>query len=394
MPRNPIFLFALFLSVICLLSGCAEERGEGWRNGASQTISGTDDVASPSDQTPPVLENMTAEKAKVALLVPLSGRGQDTGEAMLNAAQLAMFDLKADQYFELMPKDTGGNAANAASEAVRDHANVILGPLFADDTKSTATIANNQGVAVLSFSTDVSAAKNNVYLMGFLPQTQVDQVLKYALAQGKNRIALIAPRDAYGDSVATEFYKFGNRYKLNTTGLVRFDPQYLPTISDIARLKSAAPQAVLIAAAAPTAAKISAQMTAQGLPPTLVKRLGTGLWDDAASAQFPELQGAWFAAVSPQLRSGFEGRYQRTYGQVPPRLASLAYDATSLAVVLAKENQPYTRTALERRNGFAGVDGIFRFNEDGLVERALGIMEFRNGRAVLIEIPPNNFSQP
>ena len=67
------------------------------------------------------------------------------------------------------------------------------------------------------------------------------------------------PRDAYGDSVATEFYKFGNRYKLNSTGLntaglVRFDPQYLPTATDIERLKAAAPQAVLIAAPAPTAA--------------------------------------------------------------------------------------------------------------------------------------------
>ena len=53
--------------------------------------------------------------AKVALLLPLSGRGADTGQAMLNAAQLAMFDLQASTYFELLPIDTNGGAALPSS---------------------------------------------------------------------------------------------------------------------------------------------------------------------------------------------------------------------------------------------------------------------------------------
>ena len=53
---------------------------------------------------------------KVALLVPLSGANAELGQAILDAAQLALFEAGGDR-LTLVPRDTGGNAAGAANAA-------------------------------------------------------------------------------------------------------------------------------------------------------------------------------------------------------------------------------------------------------------------------------------
>ena len=84
--------------------------------------------------------------------------------------------------------------------------------------------------------------------------------------------------------------------------------------------------------------------------------------------------GGWFAAPEPDADDAFNANTRRVFGAAPPPLAALAYDAMSLVALLAP-GEPYhrfTHAALTDPNGFAGVDGIFRFNADGTSERGLG----------------------
>ncbi|HOO50480.1 MAG TPA: penicillin-binding protein activator [Alphaproteobacteria bacterium] len=395
MLRNLLFVISVTFLCSALLTSCVSSSGSPWKTSSttrhapspSHAPQNTQDAALITPDQAPV-----AIKSKVAMLLPLSGRGSDTGEAMLNAALLAMNDLGATDLFELMPKDTGEGAALAAQEALHEGAGLILGPVFSDDTKAVAPLAVQRGVGVVSFSTDTTAAVGTTFLMGFVPQTQVEQIIDFAATRQIRSIALIAPRNAYGDAVAASFYSQMQLRSLQNAGLVRYSGQ-VPDTAELASLNQSRPQAILIATPAPIAAKISAQITAMGMPPTLVKRLGTGLWDDTASYQYSELQGAWYAASSPDLRVRFERRYREMYGTQPPRLASLAYDATALAVVLSKSGKGYGRQALTNPNGFAGIDGIFRFRMDGLADRGLGILEISSGRAVQIQNAPSSFAQ-
>ena len=135
------------------------------------------------------------------------------------------------------------------------------------------------------------------------------------------------------------------------------------------------------------------------MPPNTVRRLGTGLLDDASLANEPGLKGAWFAAPSPRLRQKFEQRYRQNFGTKPPRLSSLAYDATALAAILARRGlkangQPaFDQTSISNANGFSGIDGIFRFRSDGTAERGLAILEFKRGKIVVIDEAPKTFQQ-
>ena len=66
----------------------------------------------------------------MALLVPLSGGNAELGHAILDAAQLALFEASGDRLI-LVPRDTGGSAAGAASAAravIADGARLISGP--------------------------------------------------------------------------------------------------------------------------------------------------------------------------------------------------------------------------------------------------------------------------
>src|SRR5262249_32386080 len=60
--------------------------------------------------------------------------------------------------------------------------------------------------------------------------------------------------------------------------------------------------------------------------------LGTGQWDYPNVGRETALVGGWYAAPDPKGWSKFSANYAKTYGSAPPRIASLAYDAVSLAV--------------------------------------------------------------
>ena len=135
-------------------------------------------------------------------------------------------------------------------------------------------------------------------------------------------------------------------------------------------------------------------LTAGGVQPGTIKMLGTGLWDDAATARVALANGGWYAGVSPQLVSRFDGRYQSTYGSRPHRIASLAYDAVSLAVTASKQagsGQSLDRV-ITNSEGYKGVNGLFRFRRNGLIQRGLSILEVTPTGPQVISAAPDRFS--
>jgi hypothetical protein len=139
--------------------------------------------------------------------------------------------------------------------------------------------------------------------------------------------------------------------------------------------------------------QIAGQLKSAGLDTTQTRLLGSGLWDDPSITSDPALAGGWFAASPPQARRDFEGRYQGAYGRAPPRLASLAFDAAALAAVLAKSDSPdpFSAQSIQNPNGFTGVDGLFRFGPQGLVQRGLAVLEVDPGGDKVVSPAPQNF---
>ncbi len=126
-------------------------------------------------------------------------------------------------------------------------------------------------------------------------------------------------------------------------------------------------------------------------------RAWTARWSEALVAvaillagSWLALQGGWFAAPDNRGFAGFAARYRARFNTDPIRLATLSYDAVTLAAALARIGgaQHFTPDALTNPAGFAGADGVFRFNPNGTNDRALAVQEIRNGAAATVSGAP------
>ena len=112
---------------------------------------------------------------------------------------------------------------------------------------------------------------------------------------------------------------------------------------------------------------LAPHLASSGLTSASVQFIGTGQWDYPSIGNERALVGGWYPAPDPKGWSGFVEKYSKTYGSTPPRIASLGYDAVSLAVSLSPNppGQRFTISQLTRPSGFSGVDGLFRLLSDG-----------------------------
>ena len=342
-----------------------------------------------------------ADAVRVGLLLPLSGAQAGLGKAMLKAAELALFDL-GDQRFELLSYDTKGTpegAEAAARTALGDGSRLLLGPLLSSSARAVAPVASAAGVPVVSFSSDRTVAGSGIYVLGFTPEAEVRRVMGHAADAGLTRIAVLAPQDAYGNAVVSEAKQVAPAIGVRLVRTQFYDPagrDFGPAVEAIARSQSGSSppfDALLIADGGERLRAIGAQLPVHGVQQPTVRALGTGAWDDPTVGTEPALVGGWFAAPSPAYRESFQSQYRDAYGQQPPRLATLAYDATALAAVLAASPSylPFDRSAIEDPKGFLGRDGIFRFGPDGVVQRGLAVLEVDRGGSHVISEPPNSF---
>jgi ABC-type branched-subunit amino acid transport system substrate-binding protein len=333
---------------------------------------------------------------RVALLLPLSNPSAETralADALEKAAELALFD-SGNADIIIMPRDEGGSpalAAQAASAAINDGAEIILGPLFSQTVAAVAPVARAQGVPVIAFSSDRAVGGDGVYLLSFQPEDEVARVVSYAAAHGHSNFAALVPQNAYGGKVEAAFRESvgGSRGKVVTVGRFGSAPDL---VAEPARATAAAnPDAILVAQGGPLLRAIAPALA----PTPRVKLLGTSQWNDVSVQRESLLNGAWFAAPAEHQWRSFAERYASTYGARPPRIASLAYDAMSLVALLARGEpyQRYTEKAITDPNGFSGVDGIFRFHFNGGVERGLAVMEVAPDGFRVVDPAPRTFQQ-
>jgi branched-chain amino acid transport system substrate-binding protein len=359
------------------------------------------------------------QKAMVGLLLPLSGPNASLGQGMLDAAQMALFDVKGGRV-ALLPRDTHGTAEGAAAAArdALDHgARLLIGPLTAPEVEAVKPLAAERGVAVLAFSTAASVAGDGAYVLGLLPSEEVRRVVGFAHQKGTQRFAVLAPETAYGRLVAEALKAEAATEQVSIAQTVFFDPNAIDLAPSVRQLANYASHKV---ANAPDPASEEAQAAGDvgfdavllpeggqqlkllapllpqyGLDPTHVRYLGTGIWDgDPTPAGEPALEGAWYAAPDPTGRVDFEKRFAAVYGHAPPRLATLAYDATALAAALSRgpEGADFSADALTNPNGFVGLDGIFRLRADGRVERGLAVIEIHRTGNVVVSPEPQSFT--
>jgi ABC-type branched-subunit amino acid transport system substrate-binding protein len=431
----------------------------------------SDRVAPPAETVQPAEPELPPE-VRVGLLLPLSGPAESLGRDMLDAAEMALFDV-GDNDLVLLPRDTAGTPAGArraAQEVVDEGAEVILGPLFGQAVRAVGPAAAAADIRVLAFSNDASVATENTFLLGFRPEEQVRRVVRYALASGalvrpepplpgapigedvpsdtlpldrpgfnrpafglqEPRIAGLAPDDPYGATTieALREVTIASGGRLGDTlfyppagadpsPLVRriaaYDQRAAALEAERNRLEqSDAPEAeaalraletldtmggppfdaILLADGGDRLRSVASLLEFFDVDPATTRFLGTMRWQaDPRVLAEAALQGGWFAAPEPDNLAAFERRFRDIFGRSPDPLAALAYDATALAVVVARDlgDRSFAKETLINAQGFAGATGLFRLRADGLADHGLAVLEVRGGTTRTLEPAPSSF---
>jgi ABC-type branched-subunit amino acid transport system substrate-binding protein len=335
---------------------------------------------------------------RVALILPLSAGGNagTVALSMKNAAEMALAEFNSPNV-QLLVKDDGGNsggAQQAAQQALSEGAEIIIGPLFAHSVGTVGAVARQRGVPVIAFSTDATVAARGVYLLSFLPESDVDRIVEYSIASGKRSFAAMLSEGAYGNVVEAEFKQVVARKGGRIVALERYslDVNKMQVPAKVVAQAARGADAIFIPEGPEVVPSVVQALTAAGLTkrPQL---LGTGLWDDPRIFNDASLQGGLYAAPDGTGFRNFAGRYRARYGQDPVRTATLAYDAVALVAALVKTQGPqrFSDQTLTNSSGFAGIDGLFRFRSDGTNERGLAVLRVAPGGGQVVSPPPRAF---
>jgi branched-chain amino acid transport system substrate-binding protein len=412
------------------------------------------------------------KEIKVGLMLPLSGPAAALGQDMLQAAQMALFDVGPNDVV-LLPRDTGGTpegARRVANELIGQQVEVIIGPLYSQAVQATSPIAQAAGIPVIAFSNVTSVAAPETYLLGFRPEEQVARVVQFAIEhverrpatierydpaapaspsgvtpdsqgtdfglsamdRGPVRIAGLAPDDAYGatalqalrraviggggELAMTAFYPpdladpsavvrqiadFDRRQAALEAERQRLEAQpddeaaqrALQRLENLDTLGPPPFDAILIADGDARLRSVAALLTFYDVDPSEVRFLGTMRWqDDPRVLDETALRSGWFAALPPETMSAFRNRYQRAFGTQPQQLAALAYDATALVVIVARDlgDRDFEAATLTNPEGFSGATGLFRLRPDGLADHGLAILEVDGAATRTIDPAPSS----
>lgn len=373
-------------SVAILLAGCKVIPGGG---------TGTTGPAPTPTPTPAPTSGLPTDETRhrVALLVPMSGANGAVGQSIANATTMALLDTNADN-LRITTYDTVGGARAAAQRALADGNKLILGPLMSADVAQVLAEARPRNVPLITFSNDSKVAAADVFVMGQAPEQSIERTVSYARGRGSARFAAIIPEGEYGQRASAAFRTAVASAGGTLGGIESYSRGNTSIVSAATRLSQMGGyDAVLIADGSRLAGQAAAILRPRGSGTTQI--LGTELWSGEADVtRTASLRGAWFSAVSDSRFKRFSDSYKGRFGAQPYRVSTLGYDSVLLALRVARDWRPgraFPVSQLRDQGGFLGLDGAFRFQRSGVVERAMEVREVRDGTVAIVQPAPAKF---
>jgi len=406
------------------LIGCAGQYPEGAPSTAPQQLPMPSAVA-PSAPAAPGVTGKTS--GSVMLLVPLSGPLAPAGQALANAAKLAFTGVTTPGLDIRDTQGTPTGAVAAAQAGIAAGDGLILGPLTSAETKAVAPVAQAADVNMLAFTNDGSVAAPGVWTLGITPAQQAQRVVQAAADAGRTQVAALLTDDDYGHALGAAITAEASTLNEPAAQITYYDgtaagaQQGAQTLSDYAdrgasldaQIKKAKQlgtpagnqqaralmhqqvpppsfNALFIGTSDPTTlAELASFLPFYYVNPPQVQFIGPALWSTLAPqlATQPVFVGALYAAPDPAASQLFASKYQTAYGDTPPALANLGFDAAAIARVAAAGGG-YTSTVLTNPSGFGGTDGVLVLNPDGSVKRGLAVFQVETGQPSITSPAP------
>ena len=358
-----------------------------------------------------VLPPKVAGTTRIALLIPVTGPHAALGAELQKGAELALFSVRNPEV-ELLVFDTDGDGPEvAASQAVVAGADIVVGPLFSDAVVSARKIVRQAKIPMLALSNNLKIADSGSWLLGYVPEQQVDVLLGHALTAGGNRVGIIADDAPFGQILARHavdrLAQFGLRPVDSLTltssmladedqlrSAIRTFTGYQPPAADetapaFADLPPARFDALLFAGSADFALRTAPVLAYYDADPERVLYLGNAQWNQQRILTEPSLQGGVFVSRPTGRDDAFNRLWSDIWQSRPGALARLSFDAMAMATVLTGQQRQLWQATLESESGFSGFSGAYRLLPGGGNQRAFELRRIENGASAMLQPAPD-----
>lgn len=364
------------------------------------------------------------QAATIGVMLPLSGQYGRYGKEALRGLRIALADLGRDAYITLRVEDTASDPEMAVAAYKRlagESVNMIVGPLLSDTTEALIPHLK-PGLPVISLTgrIDLAQRSDSLFIHTLSPLAQVYGVADYAWMHEAERIVVItdnAADQSEAEMFTAAFAALGGevlyslqldsnvmdqrgrlrelRYETDD-GLLMVELEeemsvFLPEMEMEVRLPVGF-DAIYLALSGKQVSLLAGQLAYADI--SGVPIYGSSRWQDGhlLDDRGRYLSGARFAVSDMQgdgddaaLRR-FRFLHREVWGnENTSELMALAYDTMRIAVMMTSR-LGLTKSELSRElhdlEGFPGMTGHVRFDENGIGQKQLDLFRIQRGRIV------------
>ena len=346
---------------------------------------------------------------RIGLLLPLSGEFYQIGKSLLDSAQLAL-EKTSNKNLEFYIVDTGneGQLFKNLSYLTINNVDLILGPVFTNTVLKVKEYLDDRSIPIITFSNNSDLSNRNVYVFGLTIEDELNSIYEYSVVRGINKFAVIVPDNKYGNKVKNEINRFHNVNNNSSSQFIFYptkDPDYykiarevsnyderkldldnrvklleeLQSESSLKELKLLRNKdtlgevdfeaIIIIARSFSELTNFISILPYYDVDPKKVKFIGNSIWGKELILKEPSMRNSYFSSLDLNARKKFREEYKKIYKDNPHSLAALAFDLVGLISSLNIEHNKITKEILHSNSGYIGINGWFRFDESGKVER-------------------------
>lgn len=316
----------------------------------------------------PFRNQNVSQAANIAVLLPLTGDRSPLGRKMAKSIWLAEdMGVSPNRARILDSGNAPDTAAAAAAQAIAQGANVIVGPLFADQTRAVLKAANN--VPVMTLSNDNALAQEGAWVLGVTPAQSVDAMLRYSREANASRITYLEMQGALGRRANAALLDGTRNSKLNLLPPIPGETSASQMAGAMRQVGGGKmPDIVYIPSAAPAALEKAVAAVGSG-----VTTIGSLQWSGLPPDQFKKLDKACFTGPDPAkfdaLSAGFLTQLDEEMGVI----GALAVDAVAVAQSAGGTSNIASHKPVD------GLLGTTQFRSDHTCQRDLSILRIIGG---------------
>lgn len=324
---------------------------------------------------------------KLGFFCPLTGGTAQAGQAALNGAQIAVDEINADggiqgrklEIISYDDKSSPEEAVKAATKLVQvDKVNAIFGSLHSGNVLAAADVIENSKTICVSGGTSPTWLEQGyTYLFRSISNNNYTaiELARFADSQGYKKLAVFTSNDEYGVTGGKSFQDAAKDYGFEYVASETFAHGDRDFTGQFAKIKAAAPDAVVIWGLGDDLGFVAKQLRQSGFDGPV---LGCESWGNPEALQNggDALQNVYFAsqyltysdpndAEDPAMKAFLE-TYIETFGAAPMSdNAFRAYDGVNLIAKAMRDGEctegEALRDAFNDIDGYEGLAGTFSF---------------------------------